>query len=45
MRAQHPLAIGAATVARLAEYAAAHMGGAVPDQLCKVLNALANVNM
>lgn len=42
MRADQRLAGIVAGVARLPEYAAAHMGGAVPYQLCEVRNALAN---
>lgn len=42
MRTEQPLAGIVADVARLTEYAAPDMGGAVPDQLCKVRNALAN---
>lgn len=45
MRTEQPLAGIVAGVARLTEYAAPDMGGAVPDQLCEVRDALANTKM
>lgn len=38
----HPLAGLVGGVLRLPQDAAAHVGGAVPDELCEVGNALAN---